>query len=136
MACTKQIAHKSTGGKVPPKMLATKAVCKCASASGRIKKPHHYHQALLHSMKFVSLKKGQNSYSANCHSSTLLRKLEAFSGYLHQTSVGIQASQEATVMSAAHFFEDTKLCAIHAKTVTVMQKDMKLSHQIQGDRVN
>ena len=56
MACTKWVTHKSTDGKISPKMLATKAVCKCASASGRIKKHHHYHQALLHSMKSTIIK--------------------------------------------------------------------------------
>jgi hypothetical protein len=42
MACTKQTARKSTGGKAPPKQLATKAACMCAPATGGIKKPHHY----------------------------------------------------------------------------------------------
>ena len=31
-------------------------------------------------------------------------------------------------------FEDTNLCAIHAKRQTVMKKDMELARRIRGDR--
>jgi len=30
-------------------------------------------------------------------------------------------------------FEDTNLCAIHAKRVTIMPKDMQLARRIRGD---
>ncbi len=43
MARTKQTARKSTGGKAPPKWLATKADRRSAPATGGIKKPHRYH---------------------------------------------------------------------------------------------
>ena len=42
MACTKQTARKSTGGKAPRKALATKAARKSAPATGGVKKPHRY----------------------------------------------------------------------------------------------
>ena len=32
-------------------------------------------------------------------------------------------------------FEDTNLCAIHAKRVTVQKKDMDLARRIRGDRM-
>ena len=41
-ARTKQTARKSTGGKAPRKMLATKAARKSAPAHGGVKKPHRY----------------------------------------------------------------------------------------------
>ena len=31
-------------------------------------------------------------------------------------------------------FEDTNLCAIHAKRVTIMPKDMQLARRIRGER--
>jgi histone H3/H4 len=31
-------------------------------------------------------------------------------------------------------YEDTNLCTIHAKCVTIMPKDMKLAHGIRGER--
>uniref|UniRef100_A0A8C8B4E2 Histone H3 n=1 Tax=Otus sunia TaxID=257818 RepID=A0A8C8B4E2_9STRI len=42
MVRTKQPAHKSKGGKVPRKQLATKATRKSTSAMGGMKKPHCY----------------------------------------------------------------------------------------------
>ncbi|KAL7475431.1 hypothetical protein ACHAWX_000065, partial [Stephanocyclus meneghinianus] len=42
MACTKQIACKSTGVKAPQKKLASKAAHKAAPATGGCKKPHCY----------------------------------------------------------------------------------------------
>ena len=32
--------------------------------------------------------------------------------------------------------EDTQLCAIHAKRITIMQKDMQLARRIRGDPYN
>jgi len=31
-------------------------------------------------------------------------------------------------------FEDTNLCAIHAKRVTIMPRDMQLARRIRGER--
>jgi len=31
-------------------------------------------------------------------------------------------------------FEDTSLCAIHAKRVTILKQDMDLARRIRGDR--
>jgi hypothetical protein len=43
MAQTKQMARRSSGGKVPRKVLATKAARKALPSAGGIKKPHWYH---------------------------------------------------------------------------------------------
>ncbi|OMJ20248.1 histone H3-like centromeric protein cnp1 [Smittium culicis] len=40
--------------------------------------------------------------------------------------------QEATEAFLVHLFEDSNLCAIHAKRVTLMQKDMQLARRIRG----
>ena len=34
----------------------------------------------------------------------------------------------------ASLFEDTDLCAIHAKRVTIMPKDIQLARRIRGER--
>ena len=49
-------------------------------------------------------------------------------------SQAIQALQEATEAYIVALFEDTNLCAIHAKRQTVMKKDMELARRIRGDR--
>lgn len=52
-------------------------------------------------------------------------------GYRWQ-SVAIMALQEATEAYLIHLFEDSNLCAIHAKRVTIMPKDMQLARRIRG----
>ncbi|KAK9462727.1 histone-fold-containing protein [Lipomyces oligophaga] len=47
-------------------------------------------------------------------------------------SVAILALQEATEAFLVKLFEDTNLCAIHAKRVTIMQKDIQLARRIRG----
>ncbi|KAI9808691.1 MAG: histone H3-like centromeric protein hH3v [Sarcosagium campestre] len=51
---------------------------------------------------------------------------------LRWQSQAIQALQEAAEAFLVHLFEDTNLCALHAKRVTIMQKDMQLARRIRG----
>ena len=55
---------------------------------------------------------------------------------LHFQVNAIRALQEATEYYLVGFFkkEDSNLCAIHAKHVTIMSKDMQLAHRIQGEK--
>ena len=50
-------------------------------------------------------------------------------------STAMLALQEASEAHLTGLFEDANLCAIHAKRVTLMQKDLKLAMRIRGDRV-
>ncbi|KAJ5554583.1 hypothetical protein N7513_004542 [Penicillium frequentans] len=53
-------------------------------------------------------------------------------GTLRWQSMAIQALQEAAEAFLVHLFEDTNLCALHAKRVTIMQKDIQLARRIRG----
>ena len=44
----------------------------------------------------------------------------------------LMALQEACEHYLVHLFEDANLCAIHAKRVTIMVKDMQLARRIRG----
>lgn len=44
--------------------------------------------------------------------------------------LALQESAEAYLVS---LFEDTNLCAIHARRVTIMSKDLQLARRIRGD---
>ena len=44
----------------------------------------------------------------------------------------ILTAQEATEDFITHLFEDTNLCAIHAKRQTIMPKDLQLARRIRG----
>ena len=56
-----------------------------------------------------------------------------------KTDVRFQGSAMLAVQEAAEGYcvgllEDTNLCAIHAKRITIMPKDIQLSRRIRGDR--
>lgn len=42
--------------------------------------------------------------------------------------------QEACESYLVGLFEDTNLCAIHAKRVTIMPSDMRLARRIRGEK--
>ena len=46
----------------------------------------------------------------------------------------VLALQEAAESYLVGLFEDTNLCAIHAKRVTIMPKDIQLARRIRGER--
>ena len=48
-------------------------------------------------------------------------------------STAVMALQEASEAYLVGLFEDSNLCAIHAKRVTIMQKDIQLAKRIRGD---
>lgn len=135
MARTKQTARKSTGGKAPRKVFATMAAKKSAPIAGGIKKPHRYRPG---TAALREIRKFQNS------TVMLIRKLpfqrlvreiaQDFKTDLRFQSTAILALQEAAEAYLVDLFEDTNLCAIHAKRVTIMPKDMKLARRIRGER--
>ena len=46
----------------------------------------------------------------------------------------VAALQEASEAYLVGLFEDTNLCAIHAKRVTIFPKDIQLARRIRGER--
>lgn len=58
---------------------------------------------------------------------------KAHSTYRFQ-SMAVLALQEASEAYLVGVFEDTNLCAIHAKRVTIMPKDIQLARRIRGER--
>ena len=50
------------------------------------------------------------------------------------TSDALRALQESSEAYIVGVFEDTNLCAIHAKRATIYKKDMDLARRIRGDR--
>ena len=55
-------------------------------------------------------------------------------GKVRFQSTAIMALQEAAEAYLVGLFEDTNLCAIHAKRVTIMPKDIQLARRIHGER--
>ncbi|RYR41214.1 hypothetical protein Ahy_A08g037608 [Arachis hypogaea] len=57
-----------------------------------------------------------------------------FKADLRFQSHAVLALQEAVEAYLVGLFEDTNLCAIHAKRVTIMPKDLQLARRIRGER--
>jgi histone H3 len=49
-------------------------------------------------------------------------------------SSAVMALQEASEAYLVGLFEDTNLCAIHAKRFTIMPKNIQLARRIRGER--
>ena len=114
MARTKQTARKQTppAGKAPRKQIGSKAARKSAPIQGGVKKPHRYRPGTV-----------------------ALREIaQQFKSDLRFQSQAVLALQEACEAYLVGLFEDTNLCAIHAKRVTIMPKDMQLARRIRGEK--
>ena len=65
----------------------------------------------------------------------LVREIaQDFKTDLRFQSTAVLALQEASEAYLVGLFEDTNLCAIHAKRVTIMPKDIQLARRIRGER--
>ena len=49
-------------------------------------------------------------------------------------SHAVLALQQASEAYVVGLFQDTNLCALHAKRVTIMPKDIQLARRIRGER--
>jgi len=135
MARTKQTARKSTGGKVPRKQLATKASRKSAPTQGGVKKPHRYRPGTVALREIRRYQKSTDLLIRKFPFQLLVREVaQDFSKDLRFASTSMLALQEASESYLVRLFEDTNLCAIHAKRVTIMPRDIQLARRIRGER--
>ena len=135
MARTKQTARKSTGGKAPRKQLATKAARKSAPATGGVKKPHRYRPGTVALREIRRYQKSTELLIRKLPFQRLVREIaQDFKTDLRFQSSAVMALQEASEAYLVSLFEDTNLCAIHAKRVTIMPKDIQLARRIRGER--
>ncbi|XP_044951313.1 uncharacterized protein LOC123401549 [Hordeum vulgare subsp. vulgare] len=137
MARTKQTARKSTGGKAPRKQLATKAARKSAPATGGVKKPHRFRPGTVALREIRKYQKSTELLIRKLPFQRLVREIaQDFKTDLRFQSSAVSALQEAAESYLVGLFEDTNLCAIHAKRVTIMPKDIQLARRIRGERYN
>ena len=134
MARTKQTARKSAGGKAPRKPLSTKAARKAAGPGG-VKKPHRYRPGTVALREIRKYQKSSDLLIRKLAFQRLVREIaQDFKSDLRFQSTAILALQEASEAYLVGLFEDTNLCAIHAKRVTIMPKDIQLARRIRGER--
>ena len=135
MARTKQTARKSTGGKAPRKKLASKAALKPSPSTGGVKKPHRFRPGTVALREIRRYQKSTELLLRKLPFQRLVREVaEDFKTDLRFQSHAIMALQEASEAYLTSLFQDTNLCAIHAKRVTIMPKDIQLARRIRGER--
>ena len=136
MARTKQTARKSTGGKAPRKQIATKAARKGTPIqNGGVKKPHRYRPGTVALREIRKYQKSTDLLIRRLPFQRLVREIaQDFKTDLRFQGTAILALQEASEAYLVGLFEDTNLCAIHAKRVTIMPKDIQLARRIRGER--
>ena len=144
MARTKQTARKQTGSKAPRKALANKAARKTVAAesvvattvNGCIKKPHRFRPGTVSLREIRKYQKSTELLIRKLPFQRLVREIATdFKSDLRFQSQAILAIQEAAEAYMVGLFEDTNLCAIHAKRVTIMPKDIQLARRIRGERI-
>ena len=122
-------------GKAPRKQLATKAARKSAPSTGTAKKPHRYRPGTVALREIRRYQKSTNLLLRKLPFQRLVREIaQDCKPDLHFQSVALLALQEAAEAYLVGLFEDTNLCAIHAKRVTIKPRDMQLARRIRGDR--
>ena len=136
MARTKQTARKSTGGKAPRKQLATKAARKSAPTTGGVKKPHRCRPGTVALRQIKHYQKSTELLIRKLPFQRLVREIaQDFGSKDHRfQSTSVLALQEASESYLIRLFEDTQLCAIHGKRVTIMPMDIQLARRIRGER--
>uniref|UniRef100_A0A8I6Y3R7 Core Histone H2A/H2B/H3 domain-containing protein n=1 Tax=Hordeum vulgare subsp. vulgare TaxID=112509 RepID=A0A8I6Y3R7_HORVV len=135
MARTKCTARKSTGGKAPTKHLRA-AARKTAPATGGVKKPRRYRPGTVALREIRKYQKGTELLIRKLPFQRLVREIaQFFKSDLRFQSHAVLALQEAAEAYLVGLFEDTNLCAVHAKRVTIMSKDVYLARRIRGERL-
>lgn len=135
MARTKHTARKTPAGKTPKKHLATKAAKKSAVVTGGVKKPHRFRPGTVALREIRKYQKSTELLVRKLPFQRLVREIaQEYKTDLRFQSSAVLALQEAAEAYLVGLFEDTNLCAIHAKRVTIMPRDMQLARRIRGER--
>jgi histone H3 len=131
----KSTARPLHGGKSPRKSLATKAARKTAPGMGTIRKPHRYRPGTVALREIRRYQKSTDLMIRKRPFQRLVREIaQEYRPDLRFQSNAILALQEAAEAYLVGLFDDTNLCAIHARRVTIQPKDIHLAMRIRGEK--
>jgi len=103
--------------------------------SGGVKKPHRYRPGTVALREIRRYQKTTELLIRKLPFQRLVREIaQEYKHDLRFQGTAIMALQEAAEAYLVGLFEDTNLCAIHAKRVTIMPKDLHLARRIRGER--
>ena len=130
MARTKQTARKSQGGKTPRKQLAAKKIRKRVPT-----RKFRYRPGTVALRQIRKYQKSTDLLIRKLPFQRLVREVaQAHKVDLKFTGSALLALQEATEAYMVGLYEDSNLCAIHARRVTMMPRDLQLARRIRGER--
>ena len=123
--------HKPLLGRV--KQLQAKSKKGTAQPAGG-KKPCRYRPGTVTLREIYQYQRSMELLIRRLPFQRLVREIaQDFKGRLNFASGAILALQEASEAYLVGLFEDTNLCAIHAKCITIMAKDIQLARCICGE---
>jgi len=104
-----------------------------------VKKPHRFRPGTVALREIRRYQKSTDLLIRKLPFQRLVRELSDKFRRNHRAEFRFQgnailALQEASEQYLTGLFEDTNLCAIHAKRVTIMPKDIQLARRIRGER--
>ena len=137
MTRTKQASKKATqSGKAPRKTIAFKAPArKTTPIPMNIKRPRRYRPGTIALREIRKFQKSTDLLIRKLPFQRVVKEIATkYKSDLRFQSQAILALQEACEAYLVNLFEDTNLCAIHAKRVTIMAKDMMLAKRIRGEK--
>ena len=106
-----------------------------ARMQGRLVKPHRYRAGTAALKDIRHFQKTTALLIRKLPFQRLVREIaQDYKTDLRFQSAAVLCLQEAAEAYLVGLFEDTNLCAIHAKRVTVMPKDIQLARRIRGER--
>ena len=123
------------GKKLTPAQI--KAAKKSSKVTGGVKKPHRYRPGTVALQEIRKYQKSTELLIRKLPFQRLVREIaQEFTNNreLRFQGTSILALQEAAESYLVGLFEDTNLCAIHAKCVTIMPKDIQLARRLRGER--
>lgn len=117
----------------------TKAARKTQVRGGKTvsnyKKPHRFRPGVVALREIRKYQKNADLLIRKLPFQRLVREIaQDFKTDLRFQSAAVAALQESAEAYLVGLFEDTNLCAIHAKRVTIMPKDVHLARRIRSER--
>jgi len=108
-----------------------------APVTGGVKKPHRYRPVTVALREIRKYQKSAELLIRKVPFQRLVREIvaEDLGLTLRFQSTAILCLQEASEAYLVSLFEDTNLCALHAKRVTIMKHDMMLARRIRGEKM-
>jgi histone H3 len=125
----------------PIRYIGGKSLRKLPIKSDRLaclKKPHRYRPGTVALREIRHYQKSTNllirKLPFQCLVRVIAQSFKIRGEVLRFQSTAVLALQEASEAFLVGVFEDTNLCAIHAKRVTIVNRDMQLALRIRGVR--